>query len=41
MFRIMAALAFAVSFDLCLYNGKYMDAVWQMAIVILQHLNLI
>jgi hypothetical protein len=37
MFRILATLAFVVSFDLFLSNGKYTNAIWQMAIVMLQH----
>jgi len=37
MQRILAALAFMVSADLFLTNGKYMEAIWQMATVLTQH----
>ena len=36
MQRILAALAFMVSADLLLTNGKYTDAIWQMATVLIQ-----
>ena len=41
MLRIMATLAFAVSFDLLLFDGKYTDAAKQMALAVLQHFGMI
>jgi len=41
MLRILATLAFAVSFDLFLSNGNYTHAVWQATIVILQHFSVL
>jgi len=38
MFRILAALAFAVSFDVIWFDGKYTHAVEQIATQIVQHL---
>jgi hypothetical protein len=37
----MAGLAFAVSIDLFASNGKYMAAVWWIAIVVFQHFRLL
>jgi hypothetical protein len=37
MFRTLAALAMAVSIDLFLFNGKYTTALWQIAVMIRQH----
>ena len=36
MLRLLATLAFAVSFDILLYDGKYIDAVHRLAVTI-QH----
>jgi len=41
MLRILATLAFAVSFDLLFFDGKYTDAAKQLALTILQHFGLI
>ena len=41
MLRITATLAFAVSFDLLLFDGKYTHAAEQMALTILQHFGMI
>ncbi len=40
MLRIMATLAFAVSIDLLLFDGKYTSAVEQMTLTILQHFGI-
>jgi hypothetical protein len=37
LFRTLAALAFAVSFDVLLSDGKYMHAAQQIALAIYQH----
>jgi hypothetical protein len=37
MFRMLATLAFAVSFDMILFGGKYTYAVDQVAIQIMRH----
>jgi hypothetical protein len=37
MFRFLATLAFAVSFDILLTGGKYVTAVDQLAATIVQH----
>jgi hypothetical protein len=37
MFRILATLAFAVSFDVILFSGKYTHAVEQVAKQIIRH----
>jgi len=34
MFRTLATLAVAVSLDLLLFDGKYTNAVWQIAVLI-------
>ncbi len=34
MFRILAALAIAVSIDIYMFNGKYTAALWQIAMLI-------
>ncbi|HEY1311681.1 MAG TPA: hypothetical protein VGF02_12090 [Pseudolabrys sp.] len=41
MFRILATLAFAAAFDLLVTNGKYTNAVCQMAAVVLQHFRVL
>jgi hypothetical protein len=41
MFRILATLAFMVSFDLFLFDGRYCRAAEQMAIVILQQFRVL
>jgi hypothetical protein len=41
MLRILAALAFAVSFDLLFFDGRYTDAAKQIALTVLQHFGLI
>jgi hypothetical protein len=38
MFRTLTTLAFAVSFDLYLFDGKYTHAAEQIAYLMLQHL---
>jgi hypothetical protein len=38
MFRVLATLAFMVSFDLFLFDGKYTYAAEGVALSILQHL---
>jgi hypothetical protein len=37
MFRFLATLAFAVSFDFLLTGGKYATAVGQVAMAVVQH----
>jgi hypothetical protein len=37
-FRMLATLAFAVSFDLYLFDGKYTHAAEQITFLMLQHL---
>jgi len=34
---LLATLVFAVSFDVLLFDGKYTDAVHQIAVVAVQH----
>ena len=41
MLRILATLAFAVSFDLLFFDGRYTDAVKQMGLTVLQHFGMI
>ena len=41
MLRILATLAFAVSFDLLFFGGRYTDAAKQMGLTVLQHLGMI
>jgi len=40
MLRILATLAFAVSFDLVFFDGKYTDAGKQIVLTVLQHFGL-
>jgi hypothetical protein len=40
MLRTLATLAFAVSFDLLFFDGKYADAAKQMAVTILRHFGM-
>jgi hypothetical protein len=37
MMRLLATLAFAISFDVFLFDGRYTDAVHQLAVVAIQH----
>jgi hypothetical protein len=37
MLRLLAALAFAASFDILLFDGKYISAVDKLAVAIIQH----
>jgi hypothetical protein len=37
MLRLLATLAFMVSFDTLLFDGKYADAVHQVAVAAIQH----
>jgi hypothetical protein len=37
MLRFVATLAFAVSFDILLFDGRHAGAVHQLALVALQH----
>ena len=41
MLRILATLAFAVSFDLLFFGGQNTDAAKQMGLTVLQHLGMI
>jgi len=41
MLRMLATLAFAVSIDLFVTNGKYTSVVWQVANAILQHFGVL
>jgi len=34
---LLATLAFAVSFDVLLFDGKYTDAVHRIAVIAIQH----
>jgi hypothetical protein len=38
MFRTLAALAIAASIDLYVFDGRYTTALWQMAIMLRQHI---
>jgi len=37
MLRLLATLAFAISFDVFLFDGKYTDAVHQLTVIAFQH----
>ena len=37
MLRLLATLAFAASFDILLFDGKYISAVDNIAVAIIQH----
>jgi hypothetical protein len=37
MLRLLATLAFAVSFDILLFDGRHTGAVHQLALVAIQH----
>jgi hypothetical protein len=37
MLRLLATLAFAASFDILLFDGKYISAVNKLAVAIIQH----
>ena len=41
MLRILATLAFAVSFDLLIFDGRYTKSAEQIALTILQHFGLL
>jgi len=38
MFRTLATLAIAVSTDLYLFDGRYARALWQIVVLVRQHL---
>jgi len=37
MLRLLATLAVAASFDILLFDGKYISAVHKLAVAIIQH----
>jgi len=41
LLRILATLAFAVSFDLLFFDGRYTNTAEQVAVTILQHFGLL